>query len=125
METDATMFSSSSTRVIFAISSRWVLKTRLQDEPDLAVLRRLRFPSVLECKIALGVKHGLEPPPESENAPAGPLPAARGASAGRVLLAEDHPLNRKVVKLILTSAAVSLTCVDDGGEAIEACRTCR
>jgi signal transduction histidine kinase/ActR/RegA family two-component response regulator len=36
----------------------------------------------------------------------------------RVLLAEDHPTNRRVVELILRSAGVQLTCVEDGAEAI-------
>ncbi len=36
----------------------------------------------------------------------------------RVLLAEDHPTNRRVVELILRSAGVELTCVEDGAEAI-------
>lgn len=38
----------------------------------------------------------------------------------RVLLAEDHPTNRRVVELILGSAGVDLTCVENGAEAVEA-----
>jgi PAS domain S-box-containing protein len=38
----------------------------------------------------------------------------------RVLLAEDHPTNRRVVQLILESAGVDLTCVEDGERAVEA-----
>jgi PAS domain S-box-containing protein len=38
----------------------------------------------------------------------------------RVLLAEDHPTNRRVVQLILESAGVALTCVEDGAQAVEA-----
>jgi signal transduction histidine kinase/CheY-like chemotaxis protein len=37
-----------------------------------------------------------------------------------VLLAEDHPINRRVVQLILESAGVDLTCVEHGEAAIEA-----
>ena len=38
----------------------------------------------------------------------------------RVLLAEDHPTNQKVVELILASAGVELVIVDNGREALEA-----
>ncbi|HLY80585.1 MAG TPA: response regulator, partial [Caulobacteraceae bacterium] len=41
----------------------------------------------------------------------------------RVLLAEDHPTNRRVVQLILESVGVDLTCVEDGALAIEAWET--
>jgi CheY-like chemotaxis protein len=37
-----------------------------------------------------------------------------------VLLAEDHPVNQRVVALILQPLGVELTVVGDGGEAIEA-----
>jgi PAS domain S-box-containing protein len=38
----------------------------------------------------------------------------------RVLLAEDHPTNRRVVELILGAAGVDLTCVEDGAQAVAA-----
>ena len=38
----------------------------------------------------------------------------------RVLLADDHPTNRKVVELILGAAAVQLTSVEDGAQAVAA-----
>jgi PAS domain S-box-containing protein len=38
----------------------------------------------------------------------------------RILLAEDHPTNRKVVSLILESAGVDLVCVENGAEALAA-----
>src|SRR5262249_5081031 len=38
----------------------------------------------------------------------------------RVLLADDHPTNRKVVELILGQAGVELTSVEDGVAAVEA-----
>jgi signal transduction histidine kinase/ActR/RegA family two-component response regulator len=40
----------------------------------------------------------------------------------RVLVAEDHPTNRRVVELILGAAGVDLTCVEDGLQAVEAFR---
>ncbi|HEX2561637.1 ATP-binding protein [Phenylobacterium sp.] len=40
--------------------------------------------------------------------------------AMRVLLAEDHPTNRRVVQLILEAAGVDLTCVENGAEAVQA-----
>jgi PAS domain S-box-containing protein len=40
----------------------------------------------------------------------------------RVLLAEDHPTNRRVIELILGAAGVSLTCVEDGAQALDAWR---
>ncbi|MES2835654.1 MAG: ATP-binding protein [Pseudomonadota bacterium] len=40
----------------------------------------------------------------------------------RVLLADDHATNRKVVELILAQAPVELTCVENGAEAVEAYR---
>ncbi|MBI5941408.1 MAG: response regulator [Caulobacterales bacterium] len=60
----------------------------------------------------------------SAERPAPPAPRAvvtrpDGRSA-RVLLAEDHPINRKVVELLLDGAGVDLTCVENGAEAVEA-----
>ncbi|WP_374513828.1 ATP-binding protein [Brevundimonas sp.] len=40
----------------------------------------------------------------------------------RVLMADDHPVNRKVVEMILGQAEVHLTSVEDGAEAVEAVR---
>ena len=47
-------------------------------------------------------------------------PAEPGARRTRVLIADDHPTNRKVVELILSAAAVDLTSVEDGAEALAA-----
>jgi CheY-like chemotaxis protein len=41
----------------------------------------------------------------------------------RVLVAEDHPTNRRVVELILGAAGVDLTCVENGAEALAAVET--
>ncbi len=38
----------------------------------------------------------------------------------KVLLADDHPTNRKVIDLILTHAGVELTMVENGAQAVEA-----
>ena len=38
----------------------------------------------------------------------------------RVLVAEDHPTNRRVVELILGSLDLQLTCVEDGAQAVAA-----
>jgi PAS domain S-box-containing protein len=50
-----------------------------------------------------------------------PVPAGAVGFAPRILLAEDHPANRKVVELILGSIGVELVCVENGAEAVEAC----
>jgi len=49
--------------------------------------------------------------------------AETAGSATRVLLADDHPTNRKVVELILATAGVRLTSVENGQEAVDAYRT--
>lgn len=41
----------------------------------------------------------------------------------RVLLAEDHAVNRRVVELILETAGVDLVCVENGREAVDAATT--
>ncbi len=40
----------------------------------------------------------------------------------RVLVADDHPTNRKVVELILSQAPIDLVQAENGAEALEACR---
>ena len=55
-----------------------------------------------------------EPQPRAEALQPSPLAGVR------VLLAEDHPVNQKVVALILDSAGVVLTTVGDGREALDA-----
>ena len=65
-----------------------------------------------------------------------PLPLAEAAQAGdtavsesgadavplRILLADDHPANRKVIEVLLSGACADLVCVADGSEALEAYR---
>ena len=41
----------------------------------------------------------------------------------RVLVADDHPTNRKVVELILSQAPIDLVQAENGAEALEACRS--
>ncbi len=53
-----------------------------------------------------------------------PSSAEEAVLAGvRVLLAEDHPTNQKVVELILESAGVELVTVENGREALDALST--
>jgi CheY-like chemotaxis protein len=52
-----------------------------------------------------------------------PEPAPDPLAGMRVLLAEDHPTNRRVVELILGAAGVDLTCVENGVEAVAAFRS--
>jgi signal transduction histidine kinase/FixJ family two-component response regulator len=52
----------------------------------------------------------------------GPSVADIDLTGFRVLLAEDHPTNRRVVELILGAVGVYLTCVEDGAQAVAAVR---
>jgi PAS domain S-box-containing protein len=49
--------------------------------------------------------------------------SADGAGALRILLAEDHPTNQKVVELILAPYGAEITIVENGALAVEAMRT--
>ncbi|MFC3080109.1 ATP-binding protein [Phenylobacterium terrae] len=46
-------------------------------------------------------------------------PGTAEIGAMRVLLAEDHPTNRRLVEMILGAAGVELTCVENGAQAVE------
>jgi PAS domain S-box-containing protein len=59
--------------------------------------------------------------PKPRNA-APPPPSKSAAGTPRILLAEDHPINRRVVELILGGLDVDLTCVENGQEAVDAYR---
>ena len=63
---------------------------------------------------------GVLPTLEWEAAPAFTAAEARPL---RILLAEDHPINQKVVELMLASLGVQLTCVENGEEAVHAAAT--
>ncbi len=49
-------------------------------------------------------------------------PSATAVRRLRILIADDHPTNRRVVELILDQSAVDLVSVEDGAQAVEACR---
>jgi signal transduction histidine kinase/CheY-like chemotaxis protein len=53
-------------------------------------------------------------------APSAPDDAAAGLEGLRVLLADDHPINQRVVQLILAPLGAELTTVENGAEAVEA-----
>ena len=63
------------------------------------------------------------PPAEAETAEAAPAPVERADLASmplKVLLADDHPANRKVIEVMLSQTAMALTAVMDGAEAVRA-----
>ena len=59
--------------------------------------------------------------PDRPREPRNPYAPAVGGPPLKVLLAEDHPTNRRVVELMLAGAGVELTCVENGAEAVSAC----
>ncbi|MDY6924822.1 MAG: response regulator [Pseudomonadota bacterium] len=66
-------------------------------------------------------------PFRAASAPANAGGALAGHESGeggvaRVLLADDHPVNRRVVEMILGQANVSITSVEDGAQALQAIR---
>ncbi len=61
-------------------------------------------------------------PQRPARAEAGTPDAAALLPRTRILLAEDHPTNQRVVQLILEPAGADLTIVDDGRQAVEAFR---
>jgi CheY-like chemotaxis protein/nitrogen-specific signal transduction histidine kinase len=65
-----------------------------------------------------------EPPAVAEPADRGrALPTAEGPASLRVLVVDDHPTNRQVVQLILTSVGVEVTTAEDGQQALAAYET--
>ncbi|MGC1301710.1 MAG: ATP-binding protein [Caulobacteraceae bacterium] len=53
------------------------------------------------------------------------VPVEPAEVAARILLADDHATNRRVVELIMDQAGVQLTCVENGLEAVEAFKAAR
>lgn len=49
-----------------------------------------------------------------------PAPASGGDRAARVLLVDDHPMNRELGQALLTLAGCEVTTANDGGEAVAA-----
>ncbi len=75
-------------------------------EPDKGARFTLRLPlSIAERAVA---------------APTQATPTPTAERALRVLLAEDHAVNRRVVELMLAELDVDLTCVENGAEAVQA-----
>jgi len=60
------------------------------------------------------------PPVDAANAPAGEGFQDDEGRALRILLADDHPANRKVVEIMLAGSAVELVPVENGQEAVDA-----
>jgi signal transduction histidine kinase/CheY-like chemotaxis protein len=69
--------------------------------------------------LSLPLTRAAAAPPLALAEPAAPAPA-EDCRRLKVLLAEDHPINRRVVQLILESTGVELTCVENGAEALDA-----
>jgi signal transduction histidine kinase/ActR/RegA family two-component response regulator len=83
---------------------------------------------VLDCESqpGAGSRFWFEAPlPLAEVAGAGASPGSdvdAGAVALRILLADDHPANRKVIEVLLSGTDAELVCVADGQEAVDAFR---
>jgi len=67
------------------------------------------------------VRRGAPPPaaPPAALEPARAIPGPGGARALRVLVAEDHPVNQKVIARIIKRAGHAVEVVDDGRAALE------
>ncbi|HVM99784.1 MAG TPA: ATP-binding protein [Caulobacteraceae bacterium] len=72
--------------------------------------------------LTLPLARTADAPLQEALADAAPADIAPNGRRLRVLLAEDHPVNRRVVQLILEAAGVDLTCVEDGAAAVETWR---
>ena len=60
--------------------------------------------------------------PQPQKADAGAPDPADGARSTRVLVADDHPTNRRVIELILAQTPAQIVMVEDGAQALEAFR---
>ncbi|WGM30635.1 PAS domain-containing hybrid sensor histidine kinase/response regulator [Brevundimonas sp. NIBR11] len=69
----------------------------------------------LQRVVALEEYDGLAPPTAT-----GPVPLIMPERSLRILLAEDHPTNQRVVQLILGSAGAEVVTVENGALAVEA-----
>ena len=84
---------------------------------DLAATSRPGVGSTFVLRLPLARGEATTPAPSSDAA------APVVATGLRVLLAEDHPTNRRVVELILDAVGVDLTSVADGAQAVAAFET--
>ena len=81
---------------------------------------------VLDCDSELGVgsrfwfEAPLPPAEVAQNAISPVSDVDAGAVALRILLADDHPANRKVIEVLLSGTEADLVCVADGREALDA-----
>lgn len=69
-------------------------------------------------ELPLPLDEGAHPPPQVDQT-SEPPPSAL-MSSPRILVAEDHPLNRLVASIILEEAGLRFHCVEDGLAAVEA-----
>jgi PAS domain S-box-containing protein len=76
------------------------------------------FTLTVELPRARGASAAQSPAPQEARPPVAKVDNVTGGP--RVLLAEDHPTNRKVVALILEAVGVQLTAVEHGQAAVEA-----
>ncbi len=95
---------------------------------DLAAL----MGGVLDCEgePGVGARFWMELPLEASTvealddaAPSAPAAGEMDDRPLRILLADDHPTNRKVVELMLHGGLAELTMVEDGQQAVDAFRT--
>lgn len=98
----------------------------------LAISRELAFlmGGELDCSSVPGrgsrfwVTLPFEPVADSHQIlPTAPADVGGQTNALRVLLADDHPTNRRVVELMLAGTGIDLTTAEDGKEALELFRT--
>ena len=89
-----------------------------QSEPGGGSLFRVVLPLERNCSLA-DYDAGRRAP-RTGGVAAAADPGAGRLQGLRVLLAEDHPINRRVVHLILEPFGVQLTTVENGAEAVEA-----
>jgi signal transduction histidine kinase/CheY-like chemotaxis protein len=86
-----------------------------ESEPGKGAAFRVSLPLPRETPLAdYDAKRGEKP---GSGAPAA---AAGGLEGLRVLLADDHPINQRVVQLILEPLGIELTTVENGAQAVEA-----
>lgn len=101
---------------------------------DALVLAHDRIPDAVERHIAAGERRGLLVSRSAENAALARLPGAllsgltpraasapaRAALAGlEVMVVDDHPVVRRVLRTLLTELGCSVTCAEDGASATE------